>query len=275
MRQTERSATEVPRPTNAQQAHDAQPGLENNPADGQIFSRKHPYFPKDCGGCPFAGNRLSALVSDLAGRRDCNRCRAVDRCITKVSAKDNKNTYERLKRNREYEDVHYDKKSGGVKATHRGHNKQKEIVGFGLTGTQLEGGCQDTLFKAGNSAILANENQVSSKGKTLAQLDMFLNGKPCDIASITTLRKHYGMVLVHKNNQIGRYNQREDITDKADSVCLYFHDPAMFDEKKVHRSINYYRYFRKNDGKLLKEHNIKRIYCVLNGDTNIRVYDVP
>lgn len=87
MRQTERAATEVPRPTDRQQAHDAQPGLENNPADGQIFSRKHPYFPKDCGGCPFAGNRLSALVSDLAGRRDCNRCRACDKSIATAKRK--------------------------------------------------------------------------------------------------------------------------------------------------------------------------------------------
>ncbi len=87
LRQTERAATAVPRPTNAQQAHDAQPGLENNPADGQIFSRKHPYFPKECGGCPFAGNRLSALVSDLAGRRDCNRCRACDKSIATAKRK--------------------------------------------------------------------------------------------------------------------------------------------------------------------------------------------
>ena len=74
----------MPRPTDKQQAHDAQPGLENNPADGQIFSRKHPYFPKDCGGCPFAGSRLSALVSDLAGRRDCNRCQRVSKCVERA-----------------------------------------------------------------------------------------------------------------------------------------------------------------------------------------------
>lgn len=84
LRQTDRAATAVPRPTNAQQAHDAQPGLENNPADGQIFSRKHPYFPKDCTACPFAGNKLAALVSNLAGRRDCNSCQRVSKCVERA-----------------------------------------------------------------------------------------------------------------------------------------------------------------------------------------------
>lgn len=76
--------TAVPR---ADDKQDAQPGLENNPADGQIFSRKHPYFPKDCTACPFAGNKLAALVSNLAGRRDCNKCRACDKRIATAKRK--------------------------------------------------------------------------------------------------------------------------------------------------------------------------------------------
>ncbi len=84
LRQTERNETPVPR---ADDKQDAQPGLENNPADGRIFSRKHPYFPKDCTACPFAGNKLAALVSNLAGRRDCNRCRACDKRIATAKRK--------------------------------------------------------------------------------------------------------------------------------------------------------------------------------------------
>lgn len=84
LRQTERDETAVPR---ADDAHSAQPGLENNPADGRIFSRKHPYFPKDCTACPFAGNKLAVLVSNLAGRRDCNSCRACDKRIATAKRK--------------------------------------------------------------------------------------------------------------------------------------------------------------------------------------------
>ena len=74
--------TAVPR---ADDKQDAQPGLENNPADGQIFSRKHPYFPKDCTACPFAGNKLAALVSNLAGRRDCNSCSRASKCVERAN----------------------------------------------------------------------------------------------------------------------------------------------------------------------------------------------
>lgn len=73
--------TAVPR---ADDKQDAQPGLENNPADGRIFSRKHPYFPKDCTACPFAGNKLAALVGNLAGKRDCNRCSRVSKCVERA-----------------------------------------------------------------------------------------------------------------------------------------------------------------------------------------------
>lgn len=82
LRQTERDETAVPR---ADDKQDAQPGLENNPADGRIFSRKHPYFPKDCTACPFAGNKLAALVSNLAGKRDCNSCSRASKCVERAN----------------------------------------------------------------------------------------------------------------------------------------------------------------------------------------------
>ncbi len=79
---TERDETPVPHTAGEQ---NAQAGLETNPADGQIFSRKHPYYPKDCTECPFAGNKLAALVSNLAGRRDCNRCSRASKCVERAN----------------------------------------------------------------------------------------------------------------------------------------------------------------------------------------------
>ena len=84
LRQTERSETPVPHTVGEQ---NAQAGLETNPADGQIFSRKHPYYPQNCTKCPFVGNKLAALISNLAGRRDCNQCKACDKSIATAKRK--------------------------------------------------------------------------------------------------------------------------------------------------------------------------------------------
>lgn len=59
-------------------------GLESNPAKSEeLFSDKHPYYPKNCVSCPFAGNKLMALAMDLAGRKNCNRCGKVSKEIGK------------------------------------------------------------------------------------------------------------------------------------------------------------------------------------------------
>ncbi len=81
LRQTERSETPVPHTAGEQ---NAQAGLETNPADGQIFSRKHPYYPQNCTKCPFAGNKLAALIGNLAGRRDCNQCSRASKCVERA-----------------------------------------------------------------------------------------------------------------------------------------------------------------------------------------------
>ncbi len=57
-------------------------GLESNPAKSEeLFSDKHPYYPKSCVSCPFAGNKLMALAMDLAGRKNCNRCGKVSKSV--------------------------------------------------------------------------------------------------------------------------------------------------------------------------------------------------
>lgn len=202
----------------------------------------------------------------MAAKRkgDCYTCENIDKSKESMRKKENRKEYERLKKDPHFVDVHYDKKSGGVKATHKGHNEQKEITKLGISSTELEKNCQDILYKKGYRVIFTNENMVDSKGNRLSQLDMMLNGKPCDIASITTNRRHFGETLFKKNGQIERYNNRDDIQIKANSVYLYFHDETMFSYKKVLRSINHYKYRRKNNGELIA-HHIKTIYCVIKG----------
>lgn len=78
LRQTEKAVTPVPT-SRAKALDNAAKGLESNPAkDKEVFSDKHPYYPKNCSVCPFAGNKLMALVHDLAGGKDCHHCRRVD-----------------------------------------------------------------------------------------------------------------------------------------------------------------------------------------------------
>lgn len=61
---------------------DPAPGLDANPGkDGEIFSRRHPYYPQSCSTCPYARNRLSALWADLVDRKDCNECAGMERSI--------------------------------------------------------------------------------------------------------------------------------------------------------------------------------------------------
>lgn len=271
LRQTDKNATAVPE---SDGKSDAARGLETNPTKAEeLFSQKHPYYPHDCMSCPFAGNKLMALAMDLAGRKNCHACKKVDNSVERVRKKENQREYERLKKDPQFEDVQYDKKSGGVKATHKGHNVQKDKTKLGVTSAELENSCQDILFKQGHRVIFVNEKIKDSAGKFLTQLDMMLDNKPCDIASVTTNRRHYGMVLVSKNKQIYRYNSRDDIDTTADTLCLYFHRASMYDEKRVRRSINYYLHFRKNDGKLI-DHNIKTIHCVVNGKDEIFTFSV-
>jgi hypothetical protein len=77
LRQSEKAVTPVPT-SRAKALDNAAKGLESNPAkDKEVFSDKHPYYPKNCSVCPFASNKLMALVHDLAGGKDCHHCRRI------------------------------------------------------------------------------------------------------------------------------------------------------------------------------------------------------
>ncbi|WP_435529512.1 hypothetical protein, partial [Paramuribaculum intestinale] len=57
------------------------------------------------------------------------------------------------------------------------------------------------------------------------------------------------------------------------SGCLYFHDPSLFDHKKMEKSIAQFRFYRDTSGKLLDQ-QISRVYCVLRGSNEILKYDI-
>ena len=123
--------------------------------------------------------------------------------------------YERLRADENYTDVKIDRKSGGLKATHIGHNtdrgkKAQRFFGGRYTSVDLEIECQEQLFKLGHKVILCDESKQIG-GNTLPAIDMLVDGILMDIRSITG-RGWYSHAMLDKNDQFRRYNMRGDIT---------------------------------------------------------------
>lgn len=147
---------------------------------------------------------------------------------------------------------------------------------FGLTPNQLEQSCQNILYKLGHSAILCEEGKEKAPGKHETSLDLLLDGKRMDIASITVEMENYRNPLIKKNHQIGKFKRAGN---NADSVCLYFHDSSLYDSQKVKAGYGAFKeawFFDKESGEF-KHYTlrIKHIYCVINeGNGKIEVFDM-
>ncbi|MBQ9435464.1 MAG: hypothetical protein IJU33_04985 [Bacteroidales bacterium] len=242
-------------------------GLEGNPAvTGEIFTQECTYFKN-------AGKKGTEVVEEFFR-----------------PIKEHHNEYMDLSKNPDYNEVKFDWGTGGMKATHVKHavhsaDKEetffKELTqdGEGLTSTQLEANCQDILYRRGNSAILCEEGKLNANGGADTSLDLLLNEKRMDIASITENKEYYMYPLSRKNHQLGKYNRLEYVSESADSVCLYFHDPSMYSPEKVLKGFEQFKlstYVDKKTGEL-KHHTIriKHIYCVINeGEGVVEVFDV-
>lgn len=257
-----------------------QKGLNSNPGStGELFSNDHPYFPDSCARCPFASGPRNMLAGFFNARRkkDCHKCRYIDKKLRLLTDPKYlaKKDYFDLKHDPDYKEVKIDKKSGGVRATHIGHNDdtgRKEFFGGTMSGADLERECVDQLFKAGHKVILCDESKERVRGERYRALDMELDGQMMDIRSITG-RGWYWRAILKKNGQIKAYNARPDVNVPAQALCLYFHKASMFNEDNLMRSINRYKHFYDNFGHHVKP-IIKRIYVVINGRKDILQYDV-
>ena len=288
LRNTDKPATSVPAETVA--SAQPQKGLDSNPGTtGEIFSTSHPYFPENCGKCPFnkgVGKLFSALVG---GEKQCGDCVKVDEICNKNEKKaafiqQRRQEYEQYKNDPDYVDVEFDENTGGVKAMHKDHNSGKDPQSFfehltsdgsGFKTWELENFCIEQLFKTGNSVIVQPEGlpKPHQPGKTethYTALDIVLNGVRMDIKSITKLKNYYTSALQGKYRQLKNWN-KENPNNPADSVMLYFHDPSMFSRVKVKDGITHYL----NNGFLYGKHNyIKHVYCVVRGVNRIYQFDV-
>lgn len=277
LRNTDKEPTPVPADTIIK-GSEPQRGLESNPGEkGEIFSNSHPYYPENCGKCPF-NKGVGKLWAALVGRkRNCNNgCKKVDDACVKELIKQRKKNFFELREDENYINVKFDKKTGAIIAEHKEHihhSAKKEDTFFGgLTSTMLERDCQNELFRMGHKAILEKEKVFDTKGNQVTALDLTFDDKPVDIATVTT-DSLYGLRFVHKNDQIIRYNKRTDIKLKADSLILYFYEPTFFSEVKMEKSINFFKYFRDNNGELI-EKLLKQVHCVIKGTDKIITYNI-
>lgn len=229
-----------------------------------VFPKKHPYLPKGCGNC---GGSLTLAYDPK--REKCRVCRVVSEQARKAEAK---RLYDRLSKDSKYKGVEYDPVSGGLTATHVGHNTRsnnQEAVGWGMTGADLEMEVQRLLFQSGHIAVLCDESKRKAK-QPLPALDMQLDGVMMDIRSVTKKKQHYGSHLKAKNKQLARYNARSDVRVPADTVCLYFHDGSMYHPSKISVGA---RWLKKQTSNVCVRH----VVCVIRKEDDsieIRRHDI-
>jgi len=263
----------------------AQQGLEENPRHGHTFSDKHPYFPSNCSACPFNKGKKKGLKGFLERTfharqtKDCYHCPYIDWEVAKAKFPERYEEYLQLTKDKEYRDVEFDPETGGIKASHIGHkrNSTKERY-FGeekLTSHDLEEECADTLFHAGHKVIFLDESKRDKNGDTFSALDISVDGVSMDIRSITIGKDNYVNALTSKSKQLERYNLRSDV-ERADSLCLYFHDPAMFSDARIKASIRSYNRIMSTDD---KDHGddakqIRKLLVVIRGERKVLHYEV-
>lgn len=175
LRQTDRDSTPVP---SSDGKSDPAPGLESNPAtDREPFSDRHPYYPSGCSSCPFAGNRLVALVHDLAGRgKHCNDCVKANQKIEKAENykqwEQNKADYEKYNADPEYV-VDKFRENGGFLAQHK-----SRIPAKGVSSNERKKYDKEVAM----CEVLANNGYaVIYKKDVPGEFDVFVNRESSDL----------------------------------------------------------------------------------------------
>ena len=241
----------------------------NPGAQQKTFPDYNPYTISRCRDCDIAKGNLS--LAHIPENEFCSACPLIRECEKERQEKYAE--YQRYLNDPDYKDVQFDERTGGLKATHIGHNEHHEndrTRYFGnLTKEDLENECQDWLFKWGHKAILRNEQKLQPDGNPASSLDLELDGEIMDIASITEFNGMYGYRFMNKNNQI--YRAREQSGDISDSLCLYFHDPSMFHEEQLIHDMQWYKDYAPTCG---SEQRIHHLYVVVRGENDVRKYEI-
>lgn len=122
----------------------------------RLFPPKHPYFPKNCGDC-----KRNLNLAYSPSNEKCQVCELLQyiKDAKKEHIEKNRSLYGKLIKDDKYKNVAFDEKNGGLKATHIGHNLNKDKGWYETT-------IQDVGYKHGHSVILEDEPQNVYKGKS-------------------------------------------------------------------------------------------------------------
>lgn len=85
LRNTDKEPTPVPADTIIK-GSEPQRGLESNPGEkGEIFSNIHPYYPENCGKCPFNKGVGKLFANLIKADKKCFNCRLMNECINRAN----------------------------------------------------------------------------------------------------------------------------------------------------------------------------------------------
>ena len=237
----------------------------NSGIQGKTMPDYNPYTIKRCNDCDVAKGKLG-LVNEIVDNQLCAACRLNHQCWRNTSRKEelkriahNKQEYDRLSKDKRYKDVEFNPENGALKATHLGHNEGTS------EGMNLEKELARMLYDCGHSVILCDEQKKGRSGETLVSLDMILDGTRMDIASVTKNKDFYGSIICRKNKQLVKYNDRSDVHEKNNTLCMFFNDPSMFGAKKIRRG---YQYMKQ---RAEKEPTLRHIVCILRKEKGLEI----
>lgn len=227
-------------------------GLEQNPGKtAEMFSPKQPHYPnpKTCIWLRLAGgkakNRLGRFLDAAKCPGNCNTCEYIQLARKKDKAK-NKELYEKMKLDENYKDIEFDEKTGGLKATHVGHN-------FNKVGGRYERDVQEAGFKAGHAVILEDE-----RGFDTRHTEGLWNGRLFEVA---------GRETATENNVLKglKHCAEKRITE----IAILDYPNGGFSLDVLNAALKRYKGLEKlNDGQYLK---FKKIICVQNDEIVLEI----
>ncbi len=241
LRNTDKPATAVPAETLVKNLQPSK-GLESNPGTtGEIFSNSHPYYPENCGKCPFnkgVGKLFAALVET---KRDCNNgCRKIDKAINQSFIEERRKEYEQYKNDPDYLDVQFNPENGALMATHKDHN-------FDKIGGKYEIQAQKAGFKNGDSVIFGQERNAPAGKKTEGKW----NGLFFEVA---------GRETATENNVLK--GLKHCASKKKTEIAVLVFPNGGFNENILFNAINRYRGLEKvKDYPYIK---FQKIICIQN-----------
>lgn len=201
----------------------------------RLFPERHPYMPKGCGDC--------ARKLNLAYSPTDKKCQVCDEIRRQARIKQNGELYQKLLDDPNYKDVEFNPETGALKATHIGHNTHPNdklrYFGDTMTSDDLENEFMQLAFESGRSVIFNDEKKIGEDRNQLSSLDMIFDGVVMDLKSITKLKDFYGNAIKAKNEQLLKYNKREDVAVKSHTICLYFHDASMYSPEKISNGVTW------------------------------------